>query len=458
MARIPGTSYGTRAALSPTEINSLLGKPAPLIVPKQFPGLPSVPLKPGTALARGIEKTPDDAYAIALGKERARIDNEKRAWTEKQATDRAALAKQNETASTEWQAALTALNEIKNIMAGAASSGGAWRPAHGNLEEAQARADAAEAALTAGTNQLKEFDATYDARTNAYLGPMETNYKDAVGLATTLRDNTKKQTENDAAYARAREAYESAVTQHDKDRAAYDMYKAQKGQYDQDSLNRQADIDAGRYAVNPYAFMAQGAKLNEIEELRKQVNGGNLRPNMRVPDELVAPTEVKDPGEWKTGEPVHERVQGPQGYNLAAGDILGYKAPTEKPADDPALAHVSTEKTDTTSVAPGYTAPADKAKKPEPEKDPSGNPVVPPTTNNLQATAATAPAAPTQQTAEQAATPAPKLPEQPSGTVGGQGASTGQAPVEDPAQPPKEEKPKPFSEDNKEQDEDKNVW
>jgi hypothetical protein len=50
------------------------------------------------------------------------------------------------------------------------------------------------------------------------------------------------------------------------------------------------------------------------------------------------------------------------------------------------------------------------------------------------------------------------LPEQPSGTVGGQGASTGQAPVEDPAQPPKEEKPKPFSEDNKEQDEDKNVW
>jgi hypothetical protein len=204
--------------------------------------------------------------------------------------------------------------------------------------------------------------------------------------------------------------------------------------------------------------MAQGAGINEIDELRKQVNAGNLRPNMRVPDAEVAPTEVKDPGEFKTAEPVHEHVEAPK-FSTEVSGILGYKDPTPAPADAP-VAKASTAPIDTSSVKSEYVSPADKNKKPEPEKDANGNPIA--GAGTLQQTSTTAntstQSTPQTQTAAQAATPAPALAPQPTGSTGGQTNATGQDKTAPVTPPPAEEKPAPFTPDEKTKEEQDSVF
>jgi hypothetical protein len=397
-----------------------------------------------------------DTYAKKLRAERARIEG-------LESDFKANLAKTDSQLLETYKAARAHAEDLIEQWHAANQAG--YTPEH------SAEYDAAMAAAKSAEDNLKNWQAqgrqqSYNDFIEKQLKPAQARFVKGVALNRQVIDSFHERQRLDAEYWAARDKYNAAVTQHDKDRAAYDMYKAQKAVYDQDSLNREADIKAGRYAVNPYQFLAQGADLNEIEELRKQVNAGNLRPNMRVPGAAVAPTEVKDPGEFQEAAPEHKRSGGPTDFDPEAAALIGYTGPKTFEDDDKPLNTVSTAETDVSGVTSGYQSPSDKEKEPEPETDASGNPVVaqtpaqnlPPTTNNLQATSTGAQAAPTQQTATQAATPAPKLPPQESGAVAGQGNNTGQAPVADPAQPPKEQKPKPFSEDNKEQDEDKNVW
>jgi len=303
------------------------------------------------------------------------------------------------------------------------------------------------------------------AAVDAFAKPLKDKYGVALSTAEKLRAQARDQAKADADYKTASSMYDNAVTQHDKDYAAFKMYQAKKAMYDQDTANRQADIDAGRYAVNPYQFMAQGANLNEINALREQVNAGNLRPNMRVPDAEVAPTEVKDPGEFARDKPQHVRVAAPEVDDDIA-TILGYEKPGTQNVD-PTLKTANTGPIDTSSVHSDYVSPADKAKPPEPEKDANGNPVIKPgsaaanpppgPSNTLQQTATGSQAQPNQQTAQQAATPAPAMPAQPTGSTGGQTANTGQEQTNTPTAPTQPEKPKPFTEDVQKEDPD-HVW
>lgn len=469
---LPGRQAVT--SLTPEQQAALLGKPTtdPLIVPY------------GGAVSKTKQTfgTADDKYAQALGKERLRIDNEKRAYKEQQTTARATLAAQVAAAEQAYLKALDADKQNTILMRGVTALNhkvddtgtSPWQP---DARFAAQDSDAAkQAAASLGTlnQQLHDFDTNYDSNMEKYFAPMEKNYTDAVTLATGIRDYTKQQGGYDADYAKASAAYDSAVTQHDKDRAAYDMYVAQKGQYDQDTANRQADLEAGRYAVNPYLFMAQGASLPEINALRDQVNSGNLRPNMRVPDAETAPTEVTDPGAFVDDKPVHAQAAAPVPASADAAKILNWTAPAAA-APDAALPEVSTTKTDVSSVTPGYTQPAVNPDKVAPKTDTTnttatspngtttntGTNTPAPATNTLQTTAQNASNTSTQttpaQTAATAAAPAAALPEQTSGTVTGQSNSTGQAPNSTPAVKP-EDKPEPFTPKADEKDDDANVW
>lgn len=464
--RPQGPNTAQPVTLTPTDTRALLGvDPAtPYIVKKQ----PIAKPRPGSDADRATGmQTPDDQYAVALGRERSRIDNEKAAFIEKQKSKRTELATQAEAARQKYEAAMeTAHSQALVSRQVNESNGGAWHPDSYYFEQALAAQNVPALTQAYGelSKQLTDFDSGYDQSLTDFTSPMEKNYTDAVNAAITLRDNAKKQGEFDTAYKTARTAYDNAVTQHDKDLAAYQMYVAQKGRYDQDTANRQADIDAGRYAVNPYQFMAQGANINEINALRDQVNAGNLRPNMRVPDAEVAPTEVKDPGTFDASTaPVHQRVEAPK-FSTEVNTILGYKDPAPVAADAP-LPKASTAQTDTSSVKPEYVSPADKAKKPDPEKDASGNPVpapAPAPTNTLQQTSTTANTAtqstPQTQTAAQAATPAPAIAPQASGSVGGQGNSTGQNKTDQTVTPPAQDKPAPFTPDEKKKEEQDSVF
>lgn len=460
-------------SLEEKDIRALLGgdQGAPYIVKKQ----PTAKPIPGsTGEKNAALRTSDDQYAIALGRERSRIDNEAAAFKQNQVAKRAELQKALDAATAERTKAEEAINAellaLKPFMQ-------SLQPQIHNSVKAGAQYDALMQRANLLNQGLKNLDETYiagpksaltDFETNAQaqydqqFGPMEQNYKDAVTAATTLRDNGKKQAEYDTVYKTARSAYDNAVTQHDKDLAAYQMYVAQKGQYAQDSANRQADIDAGRYAVNPYQFMAQGAGINEINALRDQVNAGNLRPNMRVPDAEVAPTEVKDPGAFASDKPVHQKVDAPK-LSDSTKTILGYKDPAAV-ADDAPLPVASTAEVDTSSVKPGYTSPEDKnaPKADTTPRDSSGNVVVnqPTGAATLQATPTTANTAtqstPQTQTAAQAATPAPALAPQASGSVAGQGTSTGQQATQPGPKP--EDKPAPFTPDETKKEEQDSVF
>lgn len=452
----PGVSQLTQA-----DLNVLLGRPTskPVIVPGY---LPTTTKQTPTGALVSATLNQDDQYGIALGKERTRMQQAREAYLAEQSHTRDKLATTAGDLAKQAAAAQEAFNAQWIIYQQFANAGklAQWRPSV-DINELRSKYEALKAQADAAYKAVQDFDGSYAANLEKFMSPMQKNYDDAVALAQTLRDNKTQQGKYDEAYARARAAYESAVTQHDKDQAAYDMYLAQKRQYDDDAAQRQADIAAGRYAVNPYLFMAQGASLDEIAKLKEQMDAGNLRPNMRVPDAPVAPTEVKDPGQFALTAPVHERVTGPQITNTAAADILGYKAPAA-PAADAALPTVKTEPTDTSSVTSNYSTPEVTPDKPAPKvdttpRDSSGN--VDTTkvqgAGTLQQTATTV-AQPTQQTATQQAEPAPALPAQTSGAVSGQENNTGQ---EEQTPPPvTQEKPAPFTADEEKKDEQDNVW
>jgi hypothetical protein len=454
----------SNSSLEEKDIRALLGdQGVPYIVKKQ----PITKPLPGSIGEKNAGlHTADDQYAVALGRERSRIDNEVGAYREQQKAKRASIAEQAEAARQKYEAAMeTAHSQALVSRQVNEANGGGWHPDSYYFDQALAAQGVPALTQAYGelSKQLTDFDAGFEQSIKDFSAPMEKNYTDAVNAAITLRDNEKKQGEFDAAYKTARSAYENAVTQHDKDLAAYQMYVAQKAQYDQDSANRTADIDAGRYAVNPYQFMAQGAGINEIEKLREQVNAGNLRPNMRVPDAEVAPTEVVDPGTFQGAAPLHQKVEAPK-FSESTNTILGYKPPAPV-ADDAPLPVASTAQTDTSSVKPGYTSPEDKnaPKTDTAPKDSSGNVIVnqPTGAATLQETSTTANTAtqstPQTQTAAQAATPAPALAPQASGSVGGQGNSTGQDKTTQP-EPKPEDKPAPFTPDEDKKEEQDSVF
>lgn len=422
----------------------------------------------------------DDPWQKALEKERNRIAVKQQDWEAQQKPKRAALQQALDAAKAERAKAYEDAHSELIVLADQMK---AMQPNIGQRQVGEAykalkaRADALNGYinnldttfLSGPQNALDEYTSNAKVEYDAIFGPLQKNFDDAYTLADQLRQNSTQQQGFDAAYADASTRFANAVTQHDKDQAAYDMYVAKKNMYDQDSANRKADIDAGRYAVNPYQFMAQGATLGEIEDLRSQVNSGNLRPNMRVAPELVAPEEVKAPEGFKDTAPVHERVKDPTPSAEAAG-ILGWKAPDPKaaPPADPAAPTTSTTPTDTSSVTSQYKAPTpeDKVKgtgeaaAPAAPANNSSN--EPQGASTLQATSSESGAANTTQTsaaqapAAVAAAPAPALPAQPTGAVAGQANTTGQAPTE-PTAPPVEEKPKPFAEDDGTKKED-HVW
>jgi len=473
---LPSSTSNAQAALTPTEIDALLGKPKGIILPS----VGGKPLPNSSAAKNEALKSPDDKYAIALAREKQRIDAEANALKQKQTTKRtefqkaldaakAQRAKAEEDINAELLVLKPLMQALQPKLQNSAAAGDQYNALMARATALQTGLKNLDATYTAGAQKaLDDFNGSAQAEYDRVIAPMTTRLDKATTIAQTLRDNAVKQSQFDVAYKQAKSDYDNAVTQHDKDYAAFKMWEAKKAMYDQDSANRQADIDAGRYAVNPYQFMAQGANLNEINALREQVNAGNLRPNMRVPDAQIAPEEVKDPGAFARDKPIHEQVKGPT-VDADIATILGYTEP-EPRAEDPALKAPSTEKVDTSSVTSGYTSPADKDKPKEPEKDSSGNPVIPPGTNNqptgagtLQETSSTAGAAQTtQQTSQQApaavaATPAPALPAQPTGAVAGQGNTTGQDPTQKPEQPP-QEKPAPFTADEKKKEEQDSVF
>jgi hypothetical protein len=452
--------------LTPREIETLLGKPKPLD-PVRDPGPKPLPNSPRAKAEALLPR--DQQYAIAIARERARIDTEKQHFAQQQDAKRGELETAAKAASDALFAAEEAYNQ-QQILAAQAAANPKWRNSIAS-PETTAKINAAYEAAKAGYAQagtaLQTFRDNYDQSIIDFAAPMEKTFLEATTLAQQLRDNGVKQAEFDAAFKDASSRYANAVTQQEKDQAAYDMYVAKKNMYDSDSANRQADIDAGRYAVNPYQFMAQGATLGEINDLRTKVNAGNLRPDMRVPDALVAPEEVKDPGDFKEVAPVHERVKDPTASAEAAA-ILGWKAPDPAsiPAD-PEAPKVSSAETDTSSVVSGYKAPT-----PEDKVKGTGEAAAPaaPANNtsnepegaaNLQQTSSASGSANTTQTSATqapsavAAAPAPALPAQPTGAVAGQANTTGQATTTPP--PPVEEKPKPFAEDDGTKKED-HVW
>jgi hypothetical protein len=250
----------TNSSLETKDINALLGNKLanPFIVKKQ----PTTSLNPKV----NALKTPDDQYAIALGRERSRIDNEKAHFTEQQKAKRAELAAQAEAARQKYEAAMETAHSQALVSRQVAEKNGApWLPDSYYFEKALAAQNVPALTQTYGelSKQLGDFDTNFDQSITDFTAPMEKNYSDAVNAAVTIRDNTKKQSQFDDAYKAARSEYDNAVTQHDKDYAAYKMYQAKKSMYDQDSANRQADIDAGRYAVNPNRRTPQATKRGQ---------------------------------------------------------------------------------------------------------------------------------------------------------------------------------------------------
>lgn len=441
-------------------------------------------------------KTP---YEQKLAQEYARIEAEKKKFKDQQAAKRKELQANLDRDQQLWEEASRAMAEQEIIKRNASQSDAVWvqkvqeaqqRLANARGPEAQALArqvlasveqqraqaqtagwtlaqrNAYEAAkykyteaqqrLNTSRPALQQFDASAEQAYNDFAAPLDQRFEKLSGGATAINEYNSARNAADAAYEEARKKYEAAVTQHDKDRAKYEMYLAQKKQYEADSAQRQADIDAGRYAVNPYLFMAQGANLNEIEELRKQMNEGNLRPNMRVPHEFVAPEEVKDPGEFNMAMPEREVVAGPE-IDSDVAEFYDYQLPEQEEAAP--LPTVSTEKTDTSSVTSNYTSPETTPDKPtEEEKKVKPQQAPPPTTNTLQQTSsqsaqptqATPQSPPQQQPSVAATNPDTTLPEQESGTVSGQQSQGGQQPQ---AQPEPEGEAKVFKPGEEEDEE-----
>lgn len=446
------------SALTPNQIKALLGQDtsAPPIIVNQT-GATGAPVKGSDADKAGWLAPTDSLYAAALGRERQRLDNERKAYEAQQTKLTEDLKGKLAAASGALNTALEHANQKilaeRNRPRGPLSAldlnDPGWSAPKDPYQDPEVIA--AMAAIKQTNTALAEHTNGLDERLKNFGAEGEARFNKAVGIADTLTKNAAKQKGFDTAYAKASDEYKNAVTQYDKDRAARKMYEAKKAMYDQDAANRDADIKTGKYAVNPYQFLAQGAQLNEIEELRNKVNAGNLRPDMRVPAELVAPEEVKDPGEFKTGAPVHERVADPT-VDADTAQILGYQKPPEAKQDAPAPT-VSTADVDTSSVTSGYKAPT-----PEDKLKGTGEtqtaPVAQPTgASTLQQTSSTSTQPSQQAPAAQAATPAPALPEQPTGSVAGQTGTSGQQPEQE--KPPEEDaKPKPFAADNADEDED----
>jgi hypothetical protein len=414
---------------------------------------------------------PRNPYANALTRERTRINSEvarwEQEWDAKYDNDLKVMQNELETASTNFTRLRGAREQkISNAKALNSSQGLNFPDSYYDeqfppSEEEQTAAASLWTLPGKISTMTQGHDANRKKARDEFRAPMEDRYNRAMGTVSNLAANVDEQKRLDREYEEARAAYNNAVTQHDKDYAAFKMWEAKKAMYDQDSKDRQADIDAGRYAVNPYQFMAQGAGINEIDELRKQVNAGNLRPNMRVPDALVAPEEVKDPGQFQGAAPTRQYVEAPK-IDEDVATLIGYTKPNQTTVSTE-IAKPSSEPVDTSSVTSGYESPAEKEEKPKPETDASGNPVVaqptgaqPTGAGTLQQTS-NATTSPTQQTATQAATPAPALPAQPTGSVAGQGSNTGQTP-ETQTPPKTEEKPAPFIADEEEKDKQDSVF
>jgi hypothetical protein len=152
---------------------------------------------------------------------------------------------------------------------------------------AHAAGDYTKAVATQQTN--------HDQRTQALTQKKTQNdalYQQAVGSVHRMKQIETGNADLDSQNATAKDKYGQQLADYDDSVKSYQDYQKQKTDYDQAAAQREADIAAGKYNVDPYRFIHQGASLPEILELRKQLNSGVAKPLMRVPTAPTAPTAV----------------------------------------------------------------------------------------------------------------------------------------------------------------------
>lgn len=343
-----------------------------------------------------------------------------------------------------------------------------WRHAQVSAEElaaAIAAAKQAEAEFTAHqTGTQGRLEALRKEQGRLYQGA-EASVQDMFDVRDFNRDADASNLANKSAYEQKIKAFEEAAK-------GYQGYLGEKAAYEQAAAQREADLAAGKYDVDPYGFIERGASLPEILELRKQLNEGKKRPTMRVPVAPTAPKEVRDPGmrpeeaayiEQATLKPIADDI----------GKLLGYKAP--EPAKSPIK---NAQKFDTKTPPPDpvvqATTPPPAAPVVEAKPVDAPKPVTPEPTKPIEEAKPVAQQPmTTQMTSDQSTqtnqqpivTPQPKvepinkatsLAQQTEGTVSGQGSSS--TTKKEPAATPQNlVKPKPFTPADKLEEED-NLW
>lgn len=324
--------------------------------------------------------------------------------------------------------------------------------------------------VNAGQAQLAELQKQLADLSNGFasgrdaLTKQQKEYYDRVAATVqALREHAVQQKAIDAENARRAAAYQSQVDPYNQGVGAYDKYVSDQTAWQKDADQLNADIAAGKYAVDPFAFLHGQHSVPEIEELRKQINAGNMRPNMGVPTLRAAPTAVTRPGEAPTAPQLKDNAPDVHVDDDVA-KTLGYHATAPKPIT---LAQVT--KTPV-SEAPQPTTPV-KAANPEAKAKPLTNPgtvdqsVQQPPKVATQQTAQSSPLT-TQSTSQTQNAPTPAAPVNPSASLPPQtaGSVAGQAPANSSdnsegskpqATPNALANPAPFKDPDKDEDKDK---
>ena len=208
-------------------------------------------------------------------------------------------------------AGLQALNQLKALNSGLAPAVQAIQQVGQYQQTQQMIAANAQAQAEA---QAAAQKAAYDQQNAIVQAQIQAQY--AAQEAAAQRE-AQQRAETNAQLIAAYEAQRAAVEQANAQQQAawqerYDAYQASVAAYNkwvedtkaaqEFNTQRQTDLDAGKYNINPYLAMISNAgdyTLEEQASIREQLDAGNKRPIIRAPEERAitdAPTLLSDPG------------------------------------------------------------------------------------------------------------------------------------------------------------------
>jgi len=431
-----GTPVRGQTYVGPNGVAGLIGRPEPV-----------APQQPGTGTA--TLGAPREAYADDYDK---RIHD----LEQQQTLDLQVFDQQNMAALTQLGQDVAALKQqLANAQQLAATGAREWGQDAPN-PDAIAQQLAAKEAEIAQRTQARQ----------ALLDKQKSTVVLARNTADALRSHAARQNAIDNTNRTLAEKYNSQVDPYNAGVDAYGRYLNDQATWQKDADQQQADIDAGKYRVDPFSYLHGQHSLPEIEELRKQINAGNMRPNMGVPALRAAPTVVQRPGEAPTRPDLQADDPDVQ-MSSEIANILGYKAPTKN--------SVTLKEAKPVAEAPQPVVTQPKPANPEAPAKPLVNPNTvnqaggnppPPSKPATQQTTQSSPLT-TQQTSAQSQTaPAPaqpvnvstSLPQQTAGSVAGQApaaSSNNSEGTKPQATPDALANPAPFKDPDKTDDKDK---